>query len=91
MIKPVGKNILVKEKSGEVQSATGVSFTATKKYGAVIEGEVVAIGDEVTKCKVGDIVIYLAKSGDELDREGAYIRYLMVEDMIRAIKVLDVE
>lgn len=89
MIKPIGKMMVVVEESGEVKSASGISFQDTKKFGQIVTGIVEAIGDEVDKVKIGDKVYYLAKSGDEIKTEGSKVWYFMAQDMIKGVEIDD--
>lgn len=80
MLKTLGKRVLV----NAVQIKAGQLFIAGGKPS---QYEVMGIGDEVTKVKVGD-VIYLEKHyGAEIEHDKQ--KYLVVEEATILAKVID--
>jgi chaperonin GroES len=57
LIIPVGRRLLIKRKSAETKTASGIIIPeiAQKKE---FKGEVVGVGQEVTEIKIGDVVQY---------------------------------
>lgn len=62
MLKPVGKRIIVKP----VETMHGVLIVSNQKP---VQFNVVAIGDEVTKVKAGDVIYIEKHYGIEIEHE----------------------
>ena len=52
----MGKRVIIKKKDAEVQSSGGI-FLGSSQDGSAVYAEVLAIGDEVTTVKVGEVVL----------------------------------
>ena len=76
MLTPIGKRLLIKP----VEQKHGILFLTHQKP---TQFQIVAIGDQVTKVKLGDIIYLETYCGAELEHENE--KYLVVnEDSILA-------
>lgn len=86
---PVGKNILIKQMEFETKSSGGIEIPGGDITGHITPGEVIAVGDEVTVCKVGDLVILPDHAGCAFKNERKYY-YLANESFVMCkFKLLD--
>lgn len=84
-LQPIFSKIIVKRKEMEM-TAGGLYIPESSETMKATEGEVVAVGDEVSALKVGDIVFWGKYSGATFERDGK--KYLMMneEDVIAKVK-----
>ncbi len=83
-IKPLGKRVLVRPVPVEEQeTAGGIIIPATTKEVSVFKGEVVEIGDDVTRVKVGDLILVTQHVGDRAN-QGSEEFYILDEEALLA-------
>lgn len=84
-MKVLGKRVLViEEKTEERKSQGGIILTSDDRssYTTPKESKVIAVGDEVTNIKEGDIILHMPKSGVHVDKEDCTWRFVNSEDVI---------
>lgn len=80
-VKPIGERILVKREEVEEKSTGGIILTQAVQE-KPNQGEVRAIGDDVTTVKVGDTVVFGKYSGtDSLDVDEDTLLILELKDV----------
>jgi len=80
-VKPLGERILVKREEVEEKSTGGIILTESYQE-KPNQGEVKAIGDDVTTVKVGDTVVFGRYSGsDSLDVDDETLLILELKDV----------
>ena len=80
-VKPLGERILVKREEIEEKSTGGIILTESYQE-KPNQGEVRAIGDDVTTVKVGDTVVFGKYSGnDSLDVDEDTLLILELKDV----------
>lgn len=86
MLQPLGNRVIVKRKPEITQTAGGIFIpeTCTEKP---MEGDVMAIGDEVTKVKVKDKVLFAKFAGVEiLENDDGYWLVMHENEILGIIK-----
>jgi chaperonin GroES len=80
-VKPLGERILVKREEVEEKSTGGILLTHSHQE-KPNQGEVRAVGDDVTTVKVGDTVVFCKYSGtDSLDVDEDTLLILELKDV----------
>ena len=80
-VKPIGERILVKREEVEEKSSGGIILTQTVQE-KPNQGEVKAIGDDVTTVKVGDTIVFGKYSSNEsLDVDGDTLLIMELKDV----------
>jgi len=80
-VKPLGERILVKREETEEKSSGGILLTHAHQE-KPNQGEVKAIGDDITTVKVGDTVVFGKYSGnDSLDVDEDTLLILEIKDV----------
>ena len=80
-VKPLGERILVKREEVEEKSTGGILLTHSHQE-KPNQGEVRAVGDDVTTVKVGDTVVFGKYSGnDSLDVDEDTLLILELKDV----------
>ena len=80
-IQPLGERVLVKREEVEETSAGGIILTQTYQE-KPNQGEVRAVGDEVTTLKVGDTIVFGKYAGtDALDVDGDTLIFVELKDV----------
>lgn len=80
-VKPLGERILVKREEIEEKSSGGILLTHSHQE-KPNQGEVKAIGDDITTVKVGDTVVFGKYSGnDSLDVDEDTLLILEIKDV----------
>ena len=86
LIIPVGRRLLIKRKSAETTTASGIIIPelAQKKE---FKGEVVGVGQEVTEIKIGDVVQYAEHAmPTPMEHEGSEHLLLQEGDVFAIIR-----
>ena len=86
LIIPVGRRLLIKRKSAETKTASGIIIPeiAQKKE---FKGEVVGVGQEVTEIKIGDVVQYAEHAmPTPMEHEGSEHLLLQEGDVFAIIR-----
>ena len=80
-IQPLGERVLVKREEVEETSSGGIILTQTYQE-KPNQGEVRAVGDEVTTLKVGDTIVFGKYAGtDALDVDGDTLIFVELKDV----------
>jgi chaperonin GroES len=80
-VKPLGERLLVLREEAEEKSTGGILLTHSHQE-KPNQGEVKAIGDDVTTVKVGDTVVFGKYSGSEsLDVDNETLLILELKDV----------
>jgi len=80
-IQPLGERVLVKREEVEETSAGGIILTQTYQE-KPNQGEVRAVGDEVTTLKVGDTIVFGKYAGtDALEVDGDTLIFVELKDV----------
>ena len=80
-IQPLGERVLVKREEIEEKSSGGIILTQTYQE-KPNQGEVRAVGDEVTNLKVGDTVVFGKYAGtDALDVDEDTLIFVELKDV----------
>lgn len=79
--------VLVEEPIEEEKKSEGGIILAQDKvdYTSPIENVVTAVGKDVEEVKVGDRIIYLARSGTELKHSGHKYRILKESEIVAVV------
>lgn len=83
-IEPLFSRIIAKRVEVEKVGSIYVPETATSMKAT--EGDVVAVGDEVTTVKLGDKIFFGKYSGAEIERSGVKYVIMNEEDVLGIIK-----
>lgn len=83
-LEPLFSRIIVKRK--EVKNYGSIIIPESAKQMQATEGEVIAVGSEVTDIEAGDIVFFGKYSGVEIERDGASYVVMNEEDVIAKVK-----
>ncbi len=84
-IQPLGKRVLLQRATVEEQKTEGgVYIPQAQLEAGTYKAEVIAIGDEITKVKAGDLVLITQYSGDRAHDENAEEYLILDEDDLLA-------
>ncbi len=79
-IKPLGERVLIQRVAvGEQQTDGGVYIPTPQREDGTYKAEVVAVGEEVTKVKAGDLILISQYSGDRAQDDSAE-EYIILEE-----------
>ncbi len=81
--RPLGNKIIVKRKE-ETQTATGILLVDTRKD-KPLEGEALAIGEDVDTVKVGEVIQFGKYSGSDIMVDGEEYILLSLDDVMGVI------
>ena len=87
-IQPLGKRVLLQRVSvGEQTTEGGIVLPEAQLEAGTYKAEIIAIGDEITKVKSGDLVLITQYAGDRAHDENAE-EYLILdeEDLLATIE-----
>ena len=89
-IKPLGDRILVKPKTAEEVTKSGIVLPATAEKEQKEQGEVVAVGNGAKIKKLhlrpGQIVVFGKYGGDEIEIEEVEYKFLKEEDILGIVE-----
>jgi len=80
---PLGKNIIIEQKDAQKKTASGLITANNQKPN---EGKVVSVGDEITKIKKDDSVLFSQFGGTVMDYKGKELLVLKEHDILAIIK-----
>ena len=84
-LKPMGENILLKQKEAAETTVSGIILaTATKEKPAIYE--VVAVGDKVDAVKSGDKVVVSAQSGTNIALDKVDYKFVKQEELLAVVE-----
>ena len=84
-LKPMGENILLKQKEAAETTVSGIVLaTATKEKPAIYE--VVAVGDKVDAVKSGDKVVVSAQSGTNIALDKVDYKFVKQEELLAVVE-----
>jgi len=86
MFFPLNRQLLIEIKKKEDTTPGGIVVPVTNREEQVIEGEVIAIGDEVKKVKEGDKIIFKRYSMDvfkDMDKIYYFVDEVYVLSLIK--------
>ena len=83
-LKPMGENILLKQKDAAETTVSGIILaTATKEKPAIYE--VVAVGAAVTAVAAGDKVVVSKESGTDITLDKVDYKFVKQEDLLAQV------
>lgn len=89
-IKPLGDRILVKSKTAEEVTKSGIVLPATAEKEQKEQGEIVAVGngEKIKKLnlKAGQTVVFGKYGGDEIEIDKVEYKFLKDEDILGVIE-----
>jgi len=89
-IKPLGDRILVKPKTAEEVTKSGIVLPATAEKEQKEQGEIVAVGNGAKIKKLhlrpGQIVVFGKYGGDEIEIEEVEYKFLKEEDILGIVE-----
>lgn len=80
---PLGKNIIIEQKDAQKKTASGIITANNQKPN---EGKVIAVGDEITKIKKNDTVLFSQFGGTTMEYGGKELLMLKEHDILAIIK-----
>lgn len=67
-MKPLGKRVLIEPIEEKREEASGIVRPEDSKKKEVVKGKIIAIGDDVSRVKVGDVVLHNPYQYDEIEK-----------------------
>ncbi len=80
---PLGKNIIIEQKDAQKKTASGIITANSQKPN---EGKVIAAGDEITKIKKNDTVLFSQFGGTTIEYGSKELLMLKEHDILAIIK-----
>ncbi len=84
-LKPMGENILLKQKEAAETTVSGIIIASAAKEKPAIY-EVVAIGAEVSAVKAGDKVVVSRESGTDITLDKVDYKFVKQEDLLARVE-----
>ena len=82
--RPLGKRILVR-RAPQVEQTAGGIIIPDLYQDRPTEGEILAVGDEVEKVKIGDIVLFAKFAGSTIENQDEGDLIVIVEDNVLGV------
>jgi len=84
-LKPMGENILLKQKEAAETTVSGIIIASAAKEKPAIY-EVVAIGADVTAVHAGDKVVVSRESGTDITLDKVDYKFVKQEDLLARVE-----
>jgi chaperonin GroES len=84
-IKPMADRVLIKPKSAEQKTVSGIIIPETRTDKQSL-GEIIAVGDDCKTLQTGDVVLYQKNLGHEVDLDGVKSILIYEEDILAIVK-----
>lgn len=81
MITPLGNNIQITIEKEETITSSGI-IIAGKESEKLERSTVLAIGEDVTRVRVGDVVLYKSYTSDTMKIDGEDVAFIKEEDIL---------
>jgi len=82
-MKLLGKNIMIEQREAQRKTSSGIITANNQKPN---EGNVIHVGDEITKIEEGNTVLFSVFGGSEIEYEGKKYLILKEHDILAIIK-----
>jgi len=82
-MKLLGKNIMIEQMEAQKKTSSGIITANNQKPN---EGNVIHVGDEITKIEEGDTVLFSEFRGSEIEYKGKKYLMLKEHDILAIIK-----